>query len=181
MVFWRGTNESDEPLSTSTISSLDGSQIESREAYLDGFPRPGKFKNIYDFARPCLDDSSIDGSVMDDYETPVTYKPISERSLSVRHITHVKDVNTASRVHDRIMLVIRPNNSGTSYTCLTFCSHRDDILEDEHCKDHAKLTTASNTLLNDDTDGYPRLGVHLGWSGRIHVPQEHAYINLHEL
>ncbi|KAK5044906.1 hypothetical protein LTR84_010278 [Exophiala bonariae] len=146
--------------------------------------RPGKFKDISDLADPTPKDQPTLATRSNHPRPepkPLVYHPISERKLSVRHIIHVHDNNHTSRIHDRIMLVIR-HNSGTSFTCLTLCTHGDDVVDEDHSFDHAKLTTeATHQASVEQPDGYFRLCISLAWGGVERTPKPSAYINMQEL
>jgi hypothetical protein len=184
-IFKRGYAPS-KPLPTTTTVEISDQQMDIGERRDSDSRRPGKFKNISDFADP---KPKNDGTHATESNQPqpqnqqkqLEYHPISSRSLSVRHIIHIQDVNPTSRIHDRIMLVIR-RNSGTSFTCLTFCTHGDDVVHEEHCFDHAKLSTEANSQSSaEGLDGYFRLCISLSWEGQEREPNENAYINLQEL
>jgi hypothetical protein len=88
------------------------------------------------------------------------------------------------------MLVIR-TNPPSSVTCLSFCRH-DDVIDDEHSLDHAKLitetdspseiaSTSSSSTTPDAEWGYFKLRVSLEYGGCKRRPMENAYINLKEM
>lgn len=110
--------------------------------------------------------------------------------ISVSHIIHIEDSDPTSRIHDRIMLVIR-TNPPSSVTCLSFCRH-ERVIDDEHCLDHAKLATetdsqneitskSSSSTTPDAESYYFKLYVSLEYGGCKRRPMENAYINLKEL
>lgn len=181
---FKRTNAPSNPFPTTTTIEISDQQMDIGERRDSDSRRPGKFKKISDFADP---KPKKDGTHATESNQPqhqqkqLEYHPISERSLSVRHIIHIQDVNSTSRIHDRIMLVIR-RNSGTSFTCLTFCTHGDDVVHEEHCFDHAKLSTGANCQSSaEGLDGYFRLCISLSWEGQEREPKQSAYINLQEL
>lgn len=144
--------------------------------------RPGKFTNLYKFARPEPSNRPASGSEPVGAEQLVDYKCISSRGLAVRHIIHIKDIDTNSRIHDRIMLVVR-EESGSAFTCLTFCTHSEpEVIHETHCQDHARLIShAEEQEAHHQENQYFNLCIILGLGDRNWKPQKDAYINLREL
>lgn len=101
--------------------------------------RPGKFTKLSEFARP----ENKEPSNLNTNQS-VNHNPITLDRISVSHVIHIEDSDPTSRIHDRIMLVIR-TNPPSSVTCLSFCTH-ESVIDDEHCLDHAKLATETDSL-----------------------------------
>jgi hypothetical protein len=66
--------------------------------------RPGKFANIFDFAKP-----ENPESLQTIASQSLNHQTIASLRISVPHIVHVEDSDLNSRIHGRVMLVIRTN------------------------------------------------------------------------
>jgi len=166
-------------------TDLDPCQTTPSVRHGSSSSRPGKFTKLSEFARP----ENQEPSNLNTNQS-VNHNPITLDRISVSHIIHIEDRDPNSRIHDRIMLVIR-TNPPSSVTCLSFCRH-ERVIDDEHCLDHAKLTTetdsqskiastsSSSTTLDAESD-YFKLCVSLEYGGCKRRPMENAYINLKEL
>lgn len=144
--------------------------------------RPGKFVNVHHFARPEGQEASP--------ASPEYLSALSLGRICAPCIVHIKDKDPTSRIHDRIMLIIR-DTSSTSLTCLSFCKHSATLIHNKHCIDHAKLISEPGTntgappqsplISYGDPSDYFELHVSLGWSGCKLNPVDDAYLNLMEI
>ena len=138
--------------------------------------KPGKFERITEFAIP--EDQESASITTDD---SVDHYPIDSIQIDHPHIIHIEDINTNSRIHNRIMLVTRTNR--LSLTCLNFCAHHENVVASKHCQDHAKLTTEAPLPGESGTgpDGYIKLRVSLEFNGFKQQPAKGVYLNLEEV
>ncbi|ETN45054.1 uncharacterized protein HMPREF1541_09930 [Cyphellophora europaea CBS 101466] len=143
--------------------------------------RPGKFKDLNDFAGYENVDSADSHSALSRVDMRPEYKATNAQRLFVRQIIHIRDVNVNSRIHDRIMLIIRLD--GNSFTCLTFCRHDAEAVVDTYlCVDHAALTANENEIISSSSNGpWFNICVQLSWGGRQAKPRASSLINLREL
>lgn len=174
----RGT---DCPMLTDPPTDFESHEANFSLNYGSTSSRPGKFASLSEFAIP-----ENQGPLGSTPNQSVHHDPIILNRIYVPHIIHIEDSDKNSRIHDRIMLVIRTNSPSSSMTCLSFCKH-ENVIDEEHCLDHAQVTTQTERQISTElassytTIEYFKLCISLEFDGYIQKPAKGVYINLKEL
>ena len=136
--------------------------------------QPGHFPDLSKFARCDRDGVLLEGNDAQNARSA---------GLSPGDIIRIRDMDENSRLHNRVMLVIRTNKSGSSYsvTCLSFCRHsmRRTVATD-FTDEHARVVCAHSVQIGPD-DNFPHLKIYIGTDDSGFKPQPEVWLNIREI
>ena len=136
--------------------------------------QPGHFPDLSKFARCDRDGVHLEGHDAENARSA---------ALTPGDIIRIRDVDSNSRLHNRVMLVIRANTSGSSYslTCLTFCRHSvRRTIASEFADNHARVICARTGHVRPD-DVSPHLKVFVGRDDLGFIPEPEVWLNIREI
>ncbi|KIX00520.1 uncharacterized protein Z518_10660 [Rhinocladiella mackenziei CBS 650.93] len=105
---------------TNADTSLGSSNTTNTTNHIDSrSERPGHFPDIGKFLIINPQDQNAFSS------DSLNWQLGHEANLHPRAVIYIQDKSVNTRINDRVMLVLRKNKGGPSFTCLSFCWHND--------------------------------------------------------